>query len=351
MSDDLAVSNAEIFFVYAGKDLQKWNEIVSRKVVHIRYGAGTVEKVDECVYVNYNGETKRWVRRCFATEFLDVELPALNEFLRREIIEKIRQAKRKELEEERKRKAEEEERQAEVLAQEMERRRLEQERLEALRKQQEAMQEFNTLKAKYSASDYVSFSPFDRLHDVLLKLETEKALTSSDLKWLEEEQLFGVIATFYGICFSKSNDPWFLVRSSRYWRDKGEPKKALDLSLQVRNTSDRKLMSAILTTRGGAYRDLSKLSDAESCGLRAIQIDGRNHYPYSLMGAIYYQSGEPAKGDEFFKEARNRGATDNHDKEIRTAVKKADESSRKRIIAYLLSKDPARYEWVKAYAS
>lgn len=107
-------------------------------------------------------------------------------------------------------------------------------------------------------------------------------------------------------------------------------------------------MSAILTTRGGAFRDLDMLSEAKSYALRAIKIDSRSHYPYSLLGAIYYQSGEPAKGDEFFSEARERGANSNQDKEIRSAVKNANEDSKQRIIQYLLNKDPDRYQWIKA---
>ena len=124
------------------------------------------------------------------------------------------------------------------------------------------------------------------------------------------------------------------------------------IGLQITNhcsSIDKKILSAVLTTRGGAFKDLKDLLNAETCAQTAITYN-RTKYPLTLLGAIYYLYGRYAKGDEFFNDAERLGAsTVAHDREIKIAVENAEVADRKIIADHLIQKDPNRYSWASMY--
>ena len=73
--------------------------------------------------------------------------------------------------------------------------------------------------------------------------------------------------------YQRTKNKWFLVNASSYWRKADEPEKALHLTEQIdfKKIKEAKLKQALLTTRGGALRDLGNLTDAEKCALQAIE--------------------------------------------------------------------------------
>ena len=98
------------------------------------------------------------------------------------------------------------------------------------------------------------------------------------------------------------------------------------------------------TTRGGALRDLDRLVEAEDCALQAIQYYSHSHNPYTLMGALCYDTRRYEEGTRWFEEARKRGATENdEDAEIKRILRKRNDPELK---DYLLKKDPGRYSWI-----
>ena len=108
--------------------------------------------------------------------------------------------------------------------------------------------------------------------------------------------------------------------------------------------------SALLTTRGGACRDIHKLDDAEKCALKAIEYQPQSHHPYTLMGAICFERGQFSEGERWFNEAIKRGAeSEDIDSELKRVVKNAKDEKRREVVEYLLKKDPQRYAWAKAY--
>jgi len=121
-------------------------------------------------------------------------------------------------------------------------------------------------------------------------------------------------------------------------------------NLNFNTIKENKLKSALLTTRGGAFRDLSKLDDAEKCARKAIEYQPQSHHPYTLMGAICFERGQYIKGERWFDEAIKRGASPRDmDAEIKRVVKNADNNKRRQVVEYLLKKDPKRYAWAKSY--
>jgi hypothetical protein len=244
---------------------------------------------------------------------------------------------------------------------------------------------FATLKSKYDVSMYKDKSPSSPLYAILQKLEKGERLEPMDVAWLKEtkteasqstyydygwleedrnkgRRLFSgkifttyhkIEATFYEQEYKRTGNKWNLPNSSSHWRKADKSKQALKLTENIKfdNIKENKLKSAILTTRGGAFRDINELNDAEKCAIKAIEYQPNSHHPYTLMGAICYERHQYLEGDRWFEKAIKRGASPrDQDAEIKRVVKNTkDEHKRREVVEYLLKKDPKRYSWAKAY--
>lgn len=221
---------------------------------------------------------------------------------------------------------------------------------------------FSILKSKYAVSNYQDQSPNSPLYLILQKLEKDERIEPKDVGWLQENDLFyGKIwtkyhiieANFYQQEFKRTGNRWNLVNASSHLRKADRSKSALELTdnLPLNSIKDNKLKSALLTTRGGAFRDCDKLDDAEICALQAMKYQADSHHPYTLMGAICYQQGKYFGGDKWFNEAIKRGAKPlDMDSEIKSILNKTkDEKQRQELVNYLLKKDSNRYAWAKNY--
>jgi hypothetical protein len=223
------------------------------------------------------------------------------------------------------------------------------------------------LKSKYDVSDYKDKSPSNPLYAILQKLEKGERLEPTDVAWLQENktewrQLFSgkifityhkIEATFYEQEYKRTGNKWNLPNASSHWRKADKPRQALKLTenLNFDNIKENKLKSALLTTRGGAFRDIEELDKAEKCARQAIEDQPNSHHPYTLMGAICFEWGQYSQGEYWFAEAIKRGASPrDQDAEIKRVVKNAkDENKRREVVQYLLKKDPQRYAWAKSY--
>lgn len=223
---------------------------------------------------------------------------------------------------------------------------------------------FMALRAKYKVLNYSNQSVQGRLYSILQKLEQGERLSDVNIVWLQGENLFKPInkiftrhyeleAAFAELEYQRTKNKWFLVNASSYWRKADEPEKALRLTEQIDFTEikEAKLKQALLTTRGGALRDLDDLINAEKCALQAIGFWSKSHNPYTLLGAICYATGRYDEGHRWFEEARKRGATEkDEDAEIKRIVQKTkDKKELQALIDFLLNKDSDRYAWVNKY--
>jgi len=231
-------------------------------------------------------------------------------------------------------------------------------------KKRESKEHFTSLMAKYNVSDYKDKSPSSNLYLILQKLDKQKRLEATDVAWLTENKLLypnekitieyhKIEAIFYEQEFYRTKNGWNLPSASSHWRKAGESQTALKLTdnLDWDRIKDKKLKSALLTTRGGAYRDIQQLNKAEKCAKGAIEYQPDSHHPYTLMGAICYERGQYLEGDSWFNEAIKRGANPRDmDSEIKRVVRNAkNENKRREVVEFLLKKDPSRYAWAKAY--
>ena len=244
--------------------------------------------------------------------------------------------------------------------------------------------EFAALKSKYDVSNYKDKTPSSPLYVILQKLDKGERLEPTDVAWLEEnkieasqpsysyygwqeerrsqgQRLFSgkiftayhkIEALFYEQQYKGTGNKWNLANASSHWRKAEQPRSALNLTenLDLDKIKENKLKSALLTTRGGAFRDINKLDDTEKCALKAIEYQPQSHHPYTLMGAICFERGQFLEGERWFNEAIKRGASPrDQDAEMKRVVKNAKNGKRREVVEYLLKKDPQRYAWAKFY--
>lgn len=347
MEDAPQVMNAQVFARFADEDLGKWEALVGCRVVHSERGQGEIRRVRrsdggnillEVAYESESQEIRTYPREtfCKAEFFPNVTLPSALD----DVLAKIRD----ELEQ----KAAADWESAQVAA-----------AAKALEEQQivrevAAANEFAVLKTKYHANAHRSTSP-SPLYSILLRIEAGQELSKEEQEWLgkKENGLHSTLALYHQKRFDQTPEPWSLVKASSSWRKASKPDKALALTewlLDNTDPNEDKLQSAIFTTRGGAFRDKADLDEAEQCARQAIDSDDTSFYSYNLLGAIYFQRGEPDEGHLYFEEAVRLGAKP-HDQEneMRSAVERSDPKKRRAVAEYLLRKDRVQYGWATRY--
>lgn len=220
---------------------------------------------------------------------------------------------------------------------------------------------FKTLQIKYQI---VGRSTIDPFYEIMLKLEREDRLDPKQIVQLIEEgrlsrhgkivvAYYTLEAKFYQQEYQRTGNKWNLANASSNWRKANEPEEALKVTerLNWKKVQEPKLKSALLVTRGGAFRDLDNLNEAENCATQAMECYPNGYQPYTLMGAICYDRSKYAEGDYWFEKAVDRGAkNDDIDDEIKRIVRMTkDKKKRREVAKYLFEKDSVRYKWAKSY--
>jgi len=218
---------------------------------------------------------------------------------------------------------------------------------------------FKILKAKYQIVGQLTVDPF---YEIMLKLERQERLDPKQVIQLIEERRLsghGKIATthyrleaiFYEKEYQRTGNLWNLPSASRNWRKADEPQNALKATENVNwhKVQESDLKSALWVTRGAAFRDLSRLDEAETCATQAMECQPNSHQPYTLLGAICYDRSQYEKGNKWFEMAADRGADDINDEIERIVRMTKDKDKRREIAEYLLNKDPGRYAWANSY--
>ena len=220
---------------------------------------------------------------------------------------------------------------------------------------------FAALKRKYGLIDPTL--PIEPFYTIMVKLEKKERLDSLLVVQLMEKDMlsregkiaiayYRLEAEFYEQEYKRTGNKWDIPTVSKFWRKANEPEQALKITnLDLSEIKDSKLKSAILVTRGAAFRDIDNLSDAEICAKKAIDCQSDSHQPYTLMGAICYDRYEYQKGDYWFEKAIKFGAnSEDIDAEIKQVIRnEKNDDQRHEAAEYLLKKDSYRYAWAKAY--
>ncbi len=220
---------------------------------------------------------------------------------------------------------------------------------------------FAILKRKYGLI-YLSLA-LEPFYGIMVKLEKKERLDPKLVLQLMEEELlsldgkialayYRLEAEFYEQKFHRTGHKWHIPTASSYWRKAEEPEQALKLTnLDLSQIRENKLKSAVLVTRGAAFRDMDNLADAEICAKNAMEYQRDSYQPYTLMAAIAHDRGDYAKRDYWYEQAIKRGAKaeDIDDERKRLVRSTKDDNKRHEAAEYLLKKDSQRYAWAKSY--
>ena len=223
-----------------------------------------------------------------------------------------------------------------------------------------ARQKTKALLGRYGVGEYIEPRDFRRLLSAVQRLDAGGRLMTEDVVWLKGRLhrygLADVLAAHHRreaeVCiaeYRRGGDPWQAINASAHLRKCGAAGEALDLlaSVPVQRLASPKPHSALLTTRGGALRDLQRRPEALQAGEAAHALLDRDYRPCTLLGALHMQQGDVALGHDWYRKAEERGAPPaGHDAEIRALLRGLPEDKRGDAIAELLRLDAARYAWL-----
>lgn len=349
-------TNEQFFIWYAGKDLSKWNLILGTPVTEAEEGKGEIvgfresekygvffsirfEKTPdkEQEYIPLALEKGIIVFSRISKEFEEIKALYWEDFIKA----------RKRLDEEKRKK----EKWEEDLRRERQERQAEEIRRKEIKEQERAaLQEYKNLYKKYQVPYSHLDTPVEMLFVILLKLENNETLSKEDLNFLERRKAFFALAQYYELLCQKTEpEPWDCIKASKYYRRVKDPKKALEITEGVSST-DPKTNSAILVTRGAAYKDLKNFAMAEQCANEALNFDKNSYHAYNLLGAIAFQKGDLEESEGYFEKAIELGSKPQGvDAAMRDAIEKADPEEKIKAAEYLIRKDPVRYKWASHY--
>jgi hypothetical protein len=376
------------FAEYAAENPDAWIKAIGCRLIHRKMGAGIISEIINedgrvrLVRVNFDEVNGRPSQHRFAVEsfrkplFLDMELPAGLDGLHARAAARIQEWERREKRRLAKAASDERKQQARLWEAhlrevEAERRRLEvaaerRRRNEAIHEanlkrllieneKSEAKREFHLLKKKYKIDHYQDNDPTSILFIILKQIDAHERLLGDYEDWLRKRNLYIPLALYYEYIFDQAADPWHAVKASRYWRNGKTPIAALTLADRVIDSEifanwNARQQSAMITSHGGALRDLSMLDQAELCAKRAILLTPYSYYPYKLLGAIYFRRGKTEEGDDCFEHAIRLGSTRSEtERSMRRAIMDSEEVARRKVALYLLNKDANRYSWARRY--
>lgn len=360
------ISNPQLLFYYAQS--HGWQVLIGQGVTHAVFGNGIVISANYPYVKICFGDKKKVIKtfqvisllnnQVFNDSTLPDDLDGL-EKTKQQLQEKYHQEIQQRLEDERKithQRLENEKRLQERIQQEI-LQRLENERRIAeqnKRKEEEyaSANEFLKLKAKYQAQSYEKTSLPNVLHQILLCVDAGEILENDQITWLERNRLFDTLAIYRQNEYQKTKNPWELIKASGNWRKAGKSIQAVDLTsflLENHKSAIGSVRSAILTTRGGAYRDLKDLINAEQCAQESFKHNESFH-SYNLLGSIYFERGKPEQGEEFFNKAIELGAQPkDQEYQMQSALRNAGKSETASVAQFLLQRDPQKYHWAKHY--
>ena len=151
--------------------------------------------------------------------------------------------------------------------------------------EKEATIQFANLKVKYSFSFYQDQNPISPLNKILLQLENATLISDLDIEWLKKENLPIAVAHSYTSNFQLFRSGWNLVKACKFYRLAGYPCASLEISKNY-NSTEPKLMAAILTTRGAAYKNLRQFQSAILCGENALNLNSNSFHACNMSWII-----------------------------------------------------------------
>jgi hypothetical protein len=204
---------------------------------------------------------------------------------------------------------------------------------------------------------YVEPAHFSRVRLILQNVSNGRKIESEDLIWLAGEGRaywsdelrcahHRICAERYALEWRESGDPWKAVNACSQWRKAMLASDALAVAEEALvGEQSPKVRSALLTTSGGALRDLDRRQQGLEHGIEAHGLCPDDYRPCTLLGAIHIEMHSFTEGADWYEKAEARGASRNSvDQEIRGILAAARPEERDTIRRELKAHDSLRFE-------
>jgi len=211
-----------------------------------------------------------------------------------------------------------------------------------------ALGEIRDLAEKYKIT--VNQHTAGELLPILRKMDCRDTLSETELTLLHVKGHFNVLATYHYRLYRITQDPWNLVKACSNLRRARLSRKVLELTASLNEkptTFNFRAWAALLTTKGGAFRDIGDFDSAKNFASAAIETSPDSYHPHNLLGAIYYSEGDYDTGDSHFDRAIQLGSSVRvQDKEIAALLERSSLEEQDQIRAHLLTRDSERFSWL-----
>lgn len=196
---------------------------------------------------------------------------------------------------------------------------------------------------------------------ILTRLESRECLSKSDFQTLAEHGAPHLADKLQEIDllefeYSETGRPGVLARISSVWKQLQRPDRSLEATGRLFDDRDIARVSLsnrdeamLLTARGAAHRKLGDLSSARSCANKAVALRSASGHAFCLLGAIDVQENKVSDAEINFSKCEQLTPSYNADDDRREALWSTKHPSE--YAAYLLNKDPVRYEWARRFLS
>jgi tetratricopeptide (TPR) repeat protein len=145
----------------------------------------------------------------------------------------------------------------------------------------------------------------------------------------------------------QTRNAWKASSACGHWRKAKCPADGLAVAkaaLDHKKVTNEKQRSALLTTGGGAHRDLRHREEAVQFGKEAHSLTPEDFRPCTLLGAVHIEMGAYSEGAEWYEKAEARGARpEKIDGELRSILSSVSHEKRKQIEDALKALDASRY--------
>lgn len=204
---------------------------------------------------------------------------------------------------------------------------------------------------------FVEREDLGRVDHILRSVVAGRPVEKDDLVWLGGDGTdywtdalcrahHANMATILSAAWHQTGDPWKAVNACGHWRKGGLSQKGLMLveAALERKEASGKTRSALLTTAGGALRDIGRREDAVAFGTEAHALTETDFRPCTLLGAVHIEMGDYGTGAAWYEKAEARGASQNViDRELQSILQAASQKERSQIRRTLRAYNIARY--------
>ena len=209
----------------------------------------------------------------------------------------------------------------------------------------------------------LSKNNWGKLIHILQALDSNQRLSPDDAVWLVSEgsqffsgkvkiKFYRTEADFYLRNYQKNQDLWSAINASSALR-KAEASKEAEILLEgikIEHITNKKLISAYLTTLGGVKRDEKKATIAIELATKAHENIPEDYRPCTLLGAVHMETGGYELGYEWYSKAKKRGAPERAiNDDLKKILKKLNSVQQQKMIDTLIAKDDESYLWLKQF--